>query len=474
MTEIRISVRNTSADGGNFLTPVYFGAHDGTYDIFDVGQGAPVGLERLAEDGNFSVLRDQRLAADADSQGAVVFGAGGPLATQELGSTRLDVDGISNGYINFASMIIPSNDAFIGNDDALQIFDASGAFVGETTIEISGEDVYDAGTEVNTELDAAFINQTGPNTGLDENGVVQLHEGFNGSLGNPDGAQIILGGTNAAGQFIDPTAADFTQPGAQIAEIHINTVRDIAGTGASEVIEGGADDDIVSAGAGSDTVNGADGWDELSGEAGNDVLNGGVGSDILDGGRGFDSASYADASELVVADLLRSNLNTGEAVGDVYQDIEGIIGSDFDDILRGDNGRNALRAGDGDDTLNGRAGDDLLEGGSGEDRLTGGAGADQFLFRGASNEGADTITDFTSGTDTVLLRGVNFGGLEAGTLSSANFALDAAGDRNDFLIFDQSSNTLLYDADGNGAGVGVEIASFSNGAILSAADIEII
>ena len=474
MTEVRISVRNTSEAGGTFLTPVYFGAHDGSYDIFDIGQGAPVGLERLAEDGNFSVLAAQRRAADADSQGAVVFGAGGVLATQELGSTRLDVDGVSNGFINFASMIIPSNDAFIGNDEALQLFDASGAFLGEQTIEIGGENVYDAGTEVNTELDAAFINQTGPNTGEDENGVVQLHEGFIGSAGGPAGTPIILGGTNAAGQFIDPVAADFTLPGAEIAEIHINTVNDIAGGAGDDVIVGGADDDIVLAGRGFDSISGGAGWDELRGAAGNDILDGGVGADVLIGGSGFDTTSYQSATEGVTADLRFASNNTGDAEGDVYSNIQAVIGSDFDDILRGDSARNVIRGDDGEDIINGRIGDDIIEGGGGDDRLIGGAGADTFQFRGRNGEGVDTIVDFVSGADEIALRGANFGGLAVGELSASNFALDTAGDSNDFFVFDQATSTLLFDADGDGAGAGVAIATLTNGAVLSASDIEII
>ena len=82
-------------------------------------------------------------------------------------------------------MIIPSNDAFIaspGDPTALRIFDAYGNFLGGT-FDVQGSDVMDAGTEVNTERDAAFLNQTGPNTGQTENGVVALHPGFIGSVG---------------------------------------------------------------------------------------------------------------------------------------------------------------------------------------------------------------------------------------------------------------------------------------------------
>ena len=186
MTDIRVSVRNTSDAEGTFLTPFYFGFHDGTFDLFDVGSAAPAGLEAIAEDGNVMVAAGERLAVDPDSQGTVVTGAGGPIAPGELGSRTLTLTA-DQTHATFAAMILPSNDAFVGTDDALALFDANGNFAGAQTVIFEGSDVYDAGTEVNTELDAAFINQTGPNTGITENGVVRLHDGFNGSAANPLG-----------------------------------------------------------------------------------------------------------------------------------------------------------------------------------------------------------------------------------------------------------------------------------------------
>lgn len=341
MTQIRISVRNTSEIGGTFLTPTYFGFHDGSFDLFEAGEAASAGLEMLAEDGGAGGLAAERLAADADSQGVVVFGAAGPIATQEFTTTTLDVDGVSNGYVSLAAMILPSNDAFIGTDDAVRLFDEDGEFLGAQTLYFSGEDVYDAGTEVNTELDAAFINQTAPNTGIDENGVVRLHDGFNGSegAGEGEGDQIILGGTNAAGAEIDAIAADFTRDGAEIATIHINTVNVEAFGRGGQVFVGGTDDDFVRGGRGGDTLLGGEGWDDLRGNNGRDVLDGGAGDDVLQGQRGRD-------------------------------------------------------------ILSGGSGDDILRGGIGNDVVAGGAGDDLFIFK--AGHGQDVISDFDQAGDDVL------------------------------------------------------------------------
>lgn len=173
-TEIRVSVRNTSDTGGTALTPFFAGFHDNSFDIYNLGEAASAGLEALAEDGNNNVIVEELLAADADAQATNVAGPRGPIGARELATAIVDVDAASNNYLGVASMILPSNDAFIGTANALKIFDEEGNFLGAQAVNFTGASVRDAGTEVNTELDAAFINQTGPNTGETEGGVITL------------------------------------------------------------------------------------------------------------------------------------------------------------------------------------------------------------------------------------------------------------------------------------------------------------
>ena len=42
-----------------------------------------------------------------------------------------------------------------------------------------------------------------------------------------------------------------------------------------------------------------------------------------------------------------------------------------------------------------------------------------------------------------------------------------AADADDFFLFNTSNNTLSYDADGNGAGAAVTIATFDNGDLVA-------
>ncbi len=124
------------------------------------------------------------------------------------------------------------------------------------------------------------------------------------------------------------------------------------------------------------TIYGGAGNDYLEGGAGNDILIGGAGADTLYGGDGIDTASYATASGGVDARLMAPQYNKGDAAGDVYDSIENLTGSRFDDFLAGNDKANTLEGGGGNDILHGLDGDDRLFGGAGNDLLLGGAGDD--------------------------------------------------------------------------------------------------
>ena len=124
--------------------------------------------------------------------------------------------------------------------------------------------------------------------------------------------------------------------------------------------------------AGRDSVYGEAGVDTLEGGDDNDGLYGGSGADALDGGGGFDFARYDTAAAGVTVDLSGVVAGTGDAAGDTFVSIEGIVGTPFADTVYGDALANTLQGRDGNDTLEGGAGDDLLQGGNQEDTLLGG------------------------------------------------------------------------------------------------------
>jgi hypothetical protein len=78
------------------------------------------------------------------------------------------------------------------------------------------------------------------------------------------------------------------------------------------------------------------------------------------------------------------------------------------DILNSGDGNDVISGLGGNDNINGGTGNDILSGNLGVDVLTGGTGADKFMFfKGEGSSERDTITDFITGTDTIVINGSN-------------------------------------------------------------------
>lgn len=210
---IRVTVTNLAPVKGTFLTPVWAGFHNGNFDLYDAGASSSVALERIAENGTTAPLSADFAASGHGSADATL--GMGPIApgTKVSMMFNLDPNSAKSRYFSYASMVIPSNDAFIGNGNpmAFQIFDMMGGFVGADFI-VMGSMVRDAGTEMNDEIpmNTAFLAQMMPNTGIDENGVVGDHPGF-------------LPGGNILSNMMF-TNADFKAANYQIARIQVEAV----------------------------------------------------------------------------------------------------------------------------------------------------------------------------------------------------------------------------------------------------------
>jgi serralysin len=126
--------------------------------------------------------------------------------------------------------------------------------------------------------------------------------------------------------------------------------------------------------------------------------------------------------------------------------------------------------------LSGGADNDTLIGGTGNDTLLGGAGNDTFVFDSVLNAttNKDTISDFINGQDNIRLDKDIFTSLtNEGVLSSEYFlanATGAAGDANDYILYNTTSGALFYDADGNGQGVAIQFATLTTKPAISAND----
>ena len=228
----------------------------------------------------------------------------------------------------------------------------------------------------------------------------------------------------------------------------------------NDTLDGGAGDDVLKGGQGKDTLGGGEGDDILVGGRGDDTLTGGAGADTfaqscnatgvdtitdfdpsedtinLKGFGGIENVSRLSVTEvdggtvisagegntLLLEGVTPDQLGVGNVTIDGEALSPGTSGSDLSSVigdltgvsdearadvtLIGGGGRDTLEGGAGDDVLKGGRGDDTLEGGAGDDILRGGAGDDTFV-QNFSQPGADIITDFKPGQDTINFSGLN-------------------------------------------------------------------
>jgi Ca2+-binding RTX toxin-like protein len=297
-----------------------------------------------------------------------------------------------------------------------------------------------------------------------------------------------------------------------------NTLRGMAGKdslvgmGGNDKLFGGDDDDLLIGGAGNDFLDGGNGNDLFAfgfgvAPGGSDfnfnpikpVLTGG--RDQADGGTGDADAllvRYVDPASIkierdmsasgyafIVSGLNRETMQ----IKNIEQISFAELGDDLNikstftlraiidstsgnDWVVGTGGSDTILGGAGDDILQGGRGNDTLKGELGNDVLTGGAGSDRFVLDMLG--GRDNITDFARGDKIVLddavfsmlanFRAGNIVNLTDGQMQSKSYQAD------DYLIFNKTTQTLFYDADGSGSGQASALAWLENVNTLSYSD----
>src|SRR4051812_40913257 len=71
---VKVTVENLAPANGTLLAPIWFGFHDGSFDIYELGTPASAALERLAEDGNAGPLTNAFSASNAGLVQGTLFG----------------------------------------------------------------------------------------------------------------------------------------------------------------------------------------------------------------------------------------------------------------------------------------------------------------------------------------------------------------------------------------------------------------
>jgi uncharacterized protein YndB with AHSA1/START domain len=391
-SEYSIKAQVFNAMGGKVGTEFLVNTQTGDYQDHPTITGLSNGGFVISWQDESGTLGD---ASGSSIKAQVFDAAGGKVGTEFLVNTQTErfqsnptVTGLSNGgfVVSWDDQSGTLGDASVASIKA-QVFDATGGKVGLEFLVNTQTADYQAAPKI---------------TGLSNGGFVVSWEDQSRTLGD------------ASGRSVKAQVFNIVQ---------YNT---FTGTINADTLVGTNEDDVL-LGLGAD--------DALSGLGGNDILNGGPGTDQLDGGLGLDYATYAEATSGVVARLDAPNLNTGEAAGDSYIGVEGLIGSQQTDVLVGDEGGNILYGGGAGDYLYGQGGNDYVVGGSGGDILDGGSGFD-FASYETSAGGVFARLDIGSGT---------FGDAQGDTYSSIEGLIGSS--FADILVGNAGANQI-YGGDG--------------------------
>jgi Ca2+-binding RTX toxin-like protein len=170
---------------------------------------------------------------------------------------------------------------------------------------------------------------------------------------------------------------------------------EIHGEGGDDWIQCGSGDDALFGDIGNDSIWAGEGDDEVYGGNGKDTLDGYSGDDLISGQGGVDCVTYIDTYEDTELSLdgvkndyawLEYLSHTGKplrrvvSTDNILPDIENVIGSRYDDIIKGSAADNYIDSSTGDDTINGGLGDDTLNGNFGDDDVHGGGGAQDVAY----------------------------------------------------------------------------------------------
>ncbi|MEC9345728.1 MAG: tandem-95 repeat protein [Pseudomonadota bacterium] len=446
--DILIGAYNYNSTGGAF---VVFGSASGfasTVSLANLGFGE--GIRILGEDAGskFGIGLNGGGDIDGDGFDDVVIGA--TYGASETGRAYIIYGFDDGGLFNFTGTS--------GNDTL------NGTAGNDSIAALQGDDVVLAGDGDDRILAASGADTVAGGAGND---LIFGGAGSDTLSGN-EGADLIDGGDGsdfvdfgsefgASGVVVDLSAGTATDTDGN-ADTLVG-IENVLGSFNDDTLTGDAGDNSLAGGSGNDSLSGGDGNDTLRGDGGDDTLDGGTGTNTVDYSREFgeigvnvDLASGTATDTNADTDTLISIRN---AIGSGNNDT--ILGSTDDNLIGGGGGADSLDGGLGTDTLDfstetgtggafvrldtgtavdtfgnvdtiagfeavtgsanadsivgssaaevleGGAGNDTLIGGGGGDTLTTGTGFDRVVIR--SGEAAVTITDFTIGSDRLVLDG---------------------------------------------------------------------
>lgn len=139
---------------------------------------------------------------------------------------------------------------------------------------------------------------------------------------------------------------------------------------------------------GPDELDGTGQDDVITGLAGDDVLRGRRGNDHIDGGDGIDRISFRGegVTSGIWISFVSGTATDGLGGTDTFVNIEGVIGTDFNDTMIGSDHAEIFGGRGGNDTINAGGGNDRIGVSGGNDTIDGGAGTDTVVYEASRSQ----------------------------------------------------------------------------------------
>jgi hypothetical protein len=222
MIQIKIENLAPASPTGLYFSPVWLGFHDGTFDLFNPGVAAPTSIEALAELGNSGLINTAFMGSQPGGQSTVLMDPAGPPPLQQFvpghsASVTLTLNPLTQRYLSFGLMIVPSNDTFLANatPTAMPIFDAAGIFLGPQSWTFTGAQAWDAGTEINNPLiGGAFVAGVDAMVSPAEGGLIHTQplNGLDNVIGLTTPAGTTIGQALTAAPLFRVSVAPVPEP----------------------------------------------------------------------------------------------------------------------------------------------------------------------------------------------------------------------------------------------------------------------
>ncbi|WP_440878242.1 spondin domain-containing protein [Vibrio natriegens] len=197
VTSFRYTVNVVNLTANQPMSPLAVLTHNSDFRLFEIGQSASVALEHLAEGGSNAELLEMMNSDSNVYQGVSGNGLLLPGASDEV---TITLNPHRYGFLSVASMLVNTNDAFVGE---------TGLSLKSLAVGDSYEmnmNVWDSGTELNDELAATIPGPAGGGEGFnaernDNADMVAFHAGV---ISHDDG--LTNSTLSANHRFLNPGA----------------------------------------------------------------------------------------------------------------------------------------------------------------------------------------------------------------------------------------------------------------------------